>query len=104
MKPAAIYSPEPAKGWLPWGALAPILAIVLVAVPTVGASFYLESLQLVDAKGNPTGIVGLFAFLLLPFGLLGLVVLAWVRFVEQRRLQRLVCFAGAGRSLSWLVI
>ena len=25
MKPTSIYSPEPAKGWLPWGALAPFL-------------------------------------------------------------------------------
>jgi uncharacterized protein len=26
-----IYSPEPARGWLPWGALAPVLAFVFIA-------------------------------------------------------------------------
>jgi len=35
MKPTALYSPEPAKGWLPWGALAPVLCIVIVALPAI---------------------------------------------------------------------
>ena len=30
MTPVALYSPEPARGWLPWGALAPLLAMVFV--------------------------------------------------------------------------
>ena len=36
MRSIALYSPEPAKGWLPWGALAPFLCILIVALPTSG--------------------------------------------------------------------
>lgn len=84
MKARAIYSEAPAAGWLPWGALAPFLALVFVVVPLLAGSKALEWFRLANAKGDPVGIGGLFAFLLLPFTLMGLVVLIWVRAVEQR--------------------
>ena len=31
MKTTSLFSPEPAKGWIPWGALAPFLLIFFVA-------------------------------------------------------------------------
>ncbi len=37
MKPTVLYSPEPAKGWLPWGALAPFVCIFIVALPAIAA-------------------------------------------------------------------
>ena len=86
MSGRAIYSAEPARGWLPWTALAPVLGILFVALPLVGVSSVLERLQLADGKGDPVGLSGLFAVLLFPFALVGLVVLAWVRFVERRSL------------------
>ncbi len=86
MKSIALYSSDPAKGWLPWGALAPFLCVLFVAAPLVGVSNVEEHFHLVDAKGNPTGLPGLFSFLVFEFGLTGLVVLAWVRFVERRSL------------------
>lgn len=86
MKPTALYSAEPAKGWLCWTLLTPFLAIVLVAASTVGFDFLLEARGLADARGNPVNMSGLFAFLTLPFAALVLVVLAWVRLVERRPL------------------
>lgn len=86
MKPQAIYSPDPARGWLPWGALAPILCILIVAAPMLSVSSVERSLGLVDARGEPTGLPGLYSMLVVEFGLTGLLVLAWVRFVERRSL------------------
>jgi len=84
MKSIALYSPEPARGWLPWGALAPFLCFLFVALPAVGVSSVEEHFHLVDAKGDPTSLPGWFSFLLFEFGATGLVVLAWTRFVERR--------------------
>jgi len=86
MRTTAIYSPESAKGWLPWGALAPFLCILIVALPMVGVSSVEQHFQLVDARGNPTGFPGLCSFLLIEFSATGLVLLAWVRLVERRSL------------------
>ncbi len=79
-----MFSPEPARGWIPWGALAPFLALIFVLVPAIGAMLGFQPLQWVDANGDPIGTVGLAAFLLIPFGVTGLLVLAWVKFVERR--------------------
>lgn len=86
MSGRAIYSVEPAKGWLPWAALAPVLGVLFVAVPLVGVSSVLEHLHFADGKGDPIGLSGLFAVLLFPFALVGLVVLAWAHSVERRSL------------------
>lgn len=89
MKSSAIYSPEPAKGWLPWGAFAPFLCVLLVAVPAILVGLVLEHFQLEDAKGDPLGLSGLFALLIFHFVALGLVVFAWVLLVERRPLATL---------------
>jgi membrane protease YdiL (CAAX protease family) len=86
MKSTAIYAPDPARGWLPWGFLAPVLCLLFVVVTALGPSFPLEHYGLADRRGDPVGLTGLFAFLLVPFAALGLVVLAWVGFVERRTL------------------
>lgn len=86
MKPVSIYSTAPAKGWIPWGLAAPFLALVLIVVPSLGGDFVLEDFGLLDARGDPVGANGLPALLLLPFGLMGLAVLAWVHLVERRDL------------------
>ncbi len=79
-----IYAPDPAKGWRPWGLAVPVLAFVFVLVSGAPLEFALEHAGLLDAQENPVGLLGFAAFLLLPFGALGLLVLAWVRFVERR--------------------
>jgi hypothetical protein len=86
MAARTIYATEPAKGWRPWGAFVPFLAILLVAIPTAGMSFALEHFRFIDAKENPTSHLGLILYLLLPFTALGLVLFAWVRLVERRSL------------------
>ncbi len=84
MKRQAIYPTESVRGWLPWGALAPFLAVVLVVVPSIPATLLLRRLRLVGADENPIGVGGMYSFLLLTFTLIGLVVLAWVALVERR--------------------
>src|SRR5687767_16005458 len=86
MNTRAIYSTEPHRGWLPWGALAPILAIVFVVAAAIPFSLVFERLGLIDAHDNPVGLRGIALFLLLPFAATGLLVLGWVRFVERRSL------------------
>lgn len=81
-----IYSPEPARGWLPWGILAPFLCLVFVVAPAIGGSIVLEQFQLADAKGDPIGLVGLAAFLVFPFAAMAVAVVAWVLLVERRSL------------------
>jgi hypothetical protein len=84
VKSRALFSPEPARGWIPWGALAPPLAFAFVVLPMLGVLLAFERLQLVDTEGDPIGNTGLAAFLLIPFGVVGLLVLGWVKFVERR--------------------
>ncbi len=86
MKSLALYSPAPARGWLPWGALAPFLAILLVALPAIAAWKIEHAFGLVNEKGDPQGFSGLCALLFFDFGLTGAVVLAWIRLVERRPL------------------
>src|SRR5688572_14724199 len=100
MNTRAIYSTEPHRGWLPWGALAPILAIVFVVVAAIPFELGFERLGLIDAHGNPVGFRGISLFLLLPFAGTGLLVLGWVRFVERRSLASIgLTRSGAGRML-----
>jgi CAAX protease family protein len=90
----AIYPARAAKGWLPWGLLVPFLGLAFVAATVGGCVAGLQHAHLVDAQENPIGLTGFMAFLLLPFGALGLVVLAWVRFVERRPLASIGLAAG----------
>jgi len=89
MKMRSLYSAEPARGWLPWGALAPVLALLFVVAPLLSVSVALERFGLVDTRGDPRGLTGLMAFLLLVFIPIGLLVLGWTRFVERRSMASL---------------
>jgi membrane protease YdiL (CAAX protease family) len=81
-----IFSPEPHKGWLPWGALSPFLCIAFVIASVLATSPWMEAQGFQTPKGDPIGLTGLHWFLVLPFGLNGLMILAWTRFVERRSL------------------
>lgn len=82
----APFSTEPARGWLPWGLLAPVLGLLFVAIPVVATDDLFESYGLLTAEADPIGTRGMIVFLLVPFALTGLIVLAWTRFVERRPL------------------
>lgn len=86
MRSTSLYSSEPARGWLPWGVLVPFLLILFVAVPDVAGSKVLQYFHLADAKWQPIGVLGLALFLVVPFLATGLLVLAWVHWVERRSL------------------
>ena len=98
-KPAAPFSDAPARGWLPWGVLAPLLAILFVVIPALATLRPLEVAGLTDGGGDPVGTEGLVVFLLLPFGLTGALVLLWVRFVERRPLATIgLSWPGGART------
>ena len=79
-----IYSTSPARGWLPWGLLAPIVCIVSTLLTEIPSSLLLERFGFLDAAGEPVGVQGLMALLLVSFGAWMLVVAAWIAFVERR--------------------
>lgn len=86
MKTTSLFSLHPAKGWIPWGALAPFLLIFFVAAPVLLTDEPFIQSGFVDNHGNPIGTRGLYAFLLIPFAMTGALVLAWVLVVERRPL------------------
>lgn len=95
MKSRALYSSQAPRGWLPWGALAPLLGFVFVALPAIGTSVLLQQLQLMDAKG-PIGVPGVMALLLIAFPLIAGVLWCWLRFVERRSLASIGLVGGHG--------
>lgn len=101
MKSTALYSPEPAKGWLPWGALAPFLCILIVALPVVCLDRLEQHFHLVDAKGTPQGFAGFCNLLFVEFSVTALLLLAWVRLVERRSLAT-IGLVGGRRARTFL--
>jgi membrane protease YdiL (CAAX protease family) len=79
-----LYSAPPARGWIPWGALAPFLALAFVIATALTGDWLIAKHVNMSPEGNPLDPAALMAFTLVPFGLLLLVLLAWVRFVERR--------------------
>lgn len=86
LKSFDVYSSAPHRGWLPWGALAPVLGLLFVVLTALSGDFLIAPVVTLDARGNPVDAVGLMAFTLVPFGLLLLVLLLWVKLVERRPL------------------
>lgn len=82
-----IFNNEEAKGWLPWGAFAFLMALILTVGLLAGtALLVLEPLGLVDSKTNPIGPYGFFAFLTVSFGAAGIAYIGWIKLVEKRSL------------------
>ena len=100
MKTTSLFSLEPAKGWIPWGALAPFLLIFFVAAPVILTDEPFIQWGFVDDSGNPIGEHGLYAFLLVPFAMTGALVVAWVLFVERRPL-RTIGLTPSGGAMSF---
>ncbi|MEG2941039.1 MAG: type II CAAX endopeptidase family protein [Thermomonas sp.] len=100
------FSSEPARGWLPWIWLSPILLILFNAVPMIAMDDWMESMQWSTPRGDPIGMDGLHALLWLGFAPSLLLVLAWVRLVERRSLASigLVGPAPAGTFLRGVAI
>ena len=86
MTPVALYSPEQARGWLPWAWLAPILMILFNAVPMLSLDGWMQSQHWSTPRGHPIGLAGVYALLWIGFAPTLVGVLAWVRLVERRSL------------------
>jgi membrane protease YdiL (CAAX protease family) len=80
----SIYGVIEHRGWLPWGALAPFLAIAFMIATELAGLPLVKSIARFDEHFNPVDPFALFVYAMVPFGLLGLLMLAWVRFVERR--------------------
>ncbi len=102
MKSVALFSAEPAKGWLPWGTLAPFVCVALVAAPVIATSLPLEHFGFVDHNGDPIGVTGLFPFLLSTFTGIAITVTAWIILIERRPL-RTVGLVGPGAARKFLI-
>jgi membrane protease YdiL (CAAX protease family) len=89
LKSQDLYPAEPARGWMPWGALAPFLALAFVIATALLGDWLISPFVRISAEGNPLDPAALVAFTLVPFGLLLVVLLGWVRFVERRPLASL---------------
>lgn len=86
MTPVALFSREPARGWLPWAWLVPILMILFNAVPVIALDGWMQSQHWATPRGDPIGLAGLYALLWIGFAPCLAIVLAWVRLVERRSL------------------
>jgi membrane protease YdiL (CAAX protease family) len=87
-----LYSAEPARGWIPWGALAPVLLLVFVIATALLGDGLIAKFVNMSPEGDPLDAIALLAFTLVPFSFLLLVLLVWVRFVERRPLESIgVC-------------
>jgi len=80
-----IFNDEPADGWLPWGAFAPVLAFVLFNIPLIAVMIgIMKPLGFVDENIDPTGPIGMAFMLFGAFGLAGCLFVLWVKYVERR--------------------
>ena len=79
-----IYSTSPARGWLPWALLAPVLCIVFAIVTEFPSTLFLERFGFQDAQGDYVGTQGLMALLLVAFITWMIAVAVWIAFVERR--------------------
>lgn len=97
-----IFNDEEAKGWLPWGVLATIMALVITIALLVSTGLLLlEPLGLVDSQLEPIGAYGFFTFLTVSFGAVGLAFLGWIKFIERRSLASVGLSAPGGMKIFW---
>lgn len=86
------------RGWLPWGALAPVLALVFIILGiTTASGIYLKPAGFIDEQWEPIGTMGLFAMLIISFGAVGVLTTAWIKLVERRPLTSVGLTAGGLR-------
>jgi membrane protease YdiL (CAAX protease family) len=101
MTRVALFSQEPARGWLPWAWLAPILLVLFNAVPVVALDGWMQARGWSTPGGDPVGLAGLHALLWIGFAPTLLLVLGWVRWVERRSLAS-IGLAGAAPLQTFL--
>jgi membrane protease YdiL (CAAX protease family) len=94
-----IFSTSPARGWLPWALLAPVLCIALGIATEIPSALFLERFGFQDAKGEFVGAQDLTAMLVVSFITWLLAVAAWIAVVERRNAGTIgLTRAGAARG------
>jgi membrane protease YdiL (CAAX protease family) len=102
LRSSDLYDTSPARGWIPWGALAPLLALTFVILSQLAGIPLIEPFVSLDPLGNPRDPLALLAYTLVPFALLATIVLVWVRFIERRPFAAIgLRGAGAPRAFAW---
>ena len=86
LKTRTIYNDEVARGWLPWGLLAPFLGFVFILISVLPVDIVLNHYGLLGKEGHFATATSLAIFLFVAFGIMGGIVCAWVCFVEKRSL------------------
>ncbi len=81
-----LYSDDPARGWLPWGALAPVLAMVLVVLAILPIDVLMRHHGLVGKDEAFTDVWAFAFFLFAAFSLLLLLIVGWTTLAERRTL------------------
>lgn len=84
MKRSSLYDETPARGWLPWTWLAPVLCLAFAIATALPIDAWLAHLGLMDAEGVPVGEFGLMGLLTVSFLAWFALVIAWVVAVERR--------------------
>jgi hypothetical protein len=100
MQSREIYSSDSARGWIPWGALAPFLALAFVIASLLIGTEIVTPFARFDALGSPLDANALVAFAVGPFGLL----LAWLTGGAQGPEASVVCLAYFALAIAffWL--
>ncbi len=83
-KSTVLFGSEEPKGWMPWGVLVPVIAILFTVVPLVSGTMLTRALGLVPERGAPELPVELTASLIVPFTTMALMLFLWVRLAEKR--------------------
>lgn len=86
MKSPPPYDTTPAKGWLPWTPLAPVLCLAISIATQLSLDGALQHFGLLDSTGEPIGTRGLMGLLLVSFIAWGAAILGWMLAVERRSL------------------
>lgn len=81
-----LYTDDPARGWLPWGALAPILAMVFVVSSILPIDLLMRHHGLLGEDETFTNVWAFAVFLFASFGILLLLIVGWLKLVERRAL------------------
>lgn len=104
-----LYPGTRPPGWMMPGVLTPVFALALVVAAALLGDMLIASFVRLDARGNPVDMNGLVAFTLVPFALTAILLIAWMRGVEQGSLANLGLGSGSPRRLlrsfavGWLV-
>jgi len=101
----SVFNDEAPKGWMPWGLFAPILGLVFVVIAMLPSELLLPRWGWIDDQGDFVGFDGFVIFMLFAFPLMGVIVLAWTKWIERRPFSSIGLSANKWRStFAWGIL